>query len=140
MKTETVPKRRKKAPSETEGALPTASIIPRVGAAGPPSRATRVPRGGPSRGSHLHRALTAFGLDRLEELRSRLRFVSMVEMEPGDGSSVANGLADGGRRYVQGARGGRVAVEGLAGFQATMGLVFECRSLKNSGPGFGSSP
>lgn len=33
MKTETVPKRRKKAPSETEGALPTASIIPRVGAA-----------------------------------------------------------------------------------------------------------
>lgn len=34
MKTETVPKRRKKAPSETEGALPTASIIPRVGAAG----------------------------------------------------------------------------------------------------------
>ena len=45
----------------------------------------------------------------------------MVEMEPGDGRSVANGLADGGRRYVQGARGGRVAVEGLAGFQADDG-------------------
>lgn len=81
-------------------------------------RATRAPRGGTCRGRHLRGALAAFPLRRLEELRSRFRLVSMVEVETVDGRSVADGLADCGGRYVQGTGGGRIAPEGLTGFQA----------------------
>lgn len=83
-----------------------------------------IPRGGLCRGSYRRRALAAFTLRRLEELRRRLRLVAMVEMEPVYGRSVADGLADRGGRYMQGAGRGRVAHEGLAGLQADDGAGF----------------
>jgi hypothetical protein len=57
-------------------------------------------------------------------------------MEPGDGRSVANGLADTCRGRAAAGLPSKVSPVS----RQTMGLVFECRSLKNSGPGFGSSP
>lgn len=100
-----------------------------------------IPRGGLCRGSYRRRALAAFDLRRLEELRRRLRLVAMVEMEPVYGRSVADGLADrGGRDTCRGRAAAGLPMKVSPVSRQTMGRVFGWRSLKNSGAGFGSSP